>query len=313
MENGAVNTFFEKNAESWIITGYNDDGYNYPTGLHRARIIQKILGSLGDERKIVDMGCGGGNVSMMLAELGHSVTGIDGANKMIEISENLREQAAQEVQARVKFYCRPITENELEEGQYDVCIAMGVIGYLPEDEILFNEANRLLKPGGLFLVSCRNRLFNMQSISFRTVNEIKNNEAEELIEEMGELYEKVPAEKVDDMIHKLKDIAAVLPDRTTYDNEAMKDPAKKLKGDSTYKPYHEPKQHTPKRLSKTALSCGFQNKAYHGVHPHLIDPRLNKLLPPQIFNKISGCLEAFEELPISLVCSSVFIGVFQKQ
>ena len=105
MDSTGVNEFFTQNAESWIVTGYHDDGYNYPVGLHRGRIIQKVLDSLDGGGEIADLGCGGGNVPMMLAELGHSVTGIDGSSKMIEISENLRKQATPEVRNRIKFYC----------------------------------------------------------------------------------------------------------------------------------------------------------------------------------------------------------------
>ncbi len=308
-----VKEFFEKNAESWILNGYNDDGYNYPGALHRARVVKNILYSSERKLKIVDLGCGGGNVSLMLAELGHSVIGIDESSKMIEISKKLLEEAPPEVQDKVEFDCKPLSENGLDAGQFDVCVAMGVIGYLPQDEILFNTANLLLKPGGLFLVSCRNRLFNMQSISFRTVNEIKNNDAEELINEIGELYKQVPTEATDDMIHRLKEITIKLPNVTSYEVEELKNPSEKEKGGNSYKPFHEPRQHTPKRLNEKALICGFVNKSCFGVHPHLIDPNLNKLLPPQIFNKISSCLEALEQLPVSIALSSVFIGVFQKK
>ena len=37
------------------------------------------------------------------------------------------------------------------------------------------------------------------------------------------------------------------------------------------------------------------------------------LLPPNIFNEFSGCLEALEHLSVSLIWSSVFIGVFKKR
>ena len=311
MDKENVKHFFEKNAMSWLLNAYRDDGYNYPVAYHRARIIQKVLAPLEGKGKVVDLGCGGGNVSLMLAELGYSVVGIDQSEKMIKIAEESISEATPEAQKRLRFVNESLTEHGLDEGGFDVCIAMGLIGYLPDDEILFSTANQLLKPGGLFLVSCRNRLFNMVSISFRTVNEIKKGEAIKLIEELDELYEQVPSKVVDEMIHKLKSIVEELPDRTTYDSDKMGAPSEKNVDNPSYKPFYEPRQHTPKRLNEVAGRFGFENKTYYGVHPHLIDPRLNKLMPPQIFNKISDCLEALEHLPVSLAWSSVFIGVFQ--
>lgn len=311
MENAVVRNFFEDNAELWILDGYKDDGYNYPVAYHRARIIKKILGSLKKGANIADLGCGGGNVSIMLAELGHSVYGVDQSDKMIEIANSYRSRISPEAQNRVRFFCRPLEENDLEKESFDVALSMGVIGYLSHDETLFNMANYLLKPGGLFLVSCRNRLFNMSSISYRTVNEIRNNEAIKLIEELDELYDTVPVDVANDMIRRLKDVSGELPEKILYDSEKMMSPSEKYKGEQ--QPPIEPRQHMPKRLKETASKCGFEHKAYYGVHPHLFDPRLNKLLPPQLFNKISNCLEALEHLPISLVWSSVFIGVFQKR
>ena len=42
-----------------------------------------------------------------------------------------------------------------------------------------------------------------------------------------------------------------------------------------------------------------------------IDPNINKLLPPKVFNQISSCLNVLEDLPVSLTWSSVFIGAFK--
>ena len=83
MSNDKVTDFFDGNAELWVLNGYNDDGYNYPVALHRLRVIKKILSNFGSGLKIADLGCGGGNVSLALAELGHNVTGIDEAENMI--------------------------------------------------------------------------------------------------------------------------------------------------------------------------------------------------------------------------------------
>ena len=312
MSNNKVKEFFENNAESWVLNGYNDDGYNYPTAFHRARIIKKILKSEENKLEIVDLGCGSGNISIMLAELGHSVIGIDESKAMIELSEIERNKLSNSDKRNVNFNCESITNNSLNEGQYDICIAMGVIGYFEKDKTLFKEVKRLLKPGGLFIVSCRNRLFNMQSLTFRTINEIENNNAKELINEIEELYEKLPENKVEDFLQIIKRSVLDLSDEKSYDKEQMKSPHQKRGKDNAYKPFYEPRQHTPKRITKTARTIGFGEKAFYGVHPHLIDPNLNKLLPPKLFNQLSSCLEVLEDLPVSLVWSSVFIGVFEK-
>ena len=103
MSNNKVKEFFEKNAESWVLNGYNNDGYNYPTAFHRARIIKKILKSEKHNLKIVDLGCGSGNVSIMLAKLEHDVIGIDESTTMIRLSEKERKKLPNSVKKNVTF------------------------------------------------------------------------------------------------------------------------------------------------------------------------------------------------------------------
>jgi 2-polyprenyl-3-methyl-5-hydroxy-6-metoxy-1,4-benzoquinol methylase len=313
MSKKEVTKFFHDNAEQWVLNGYNDDGYNYPVALHRLRIIKKILSNYSEGLEIADLGCGGGNISLALAELGFNVTGIDGANNMIKLSNSLRSKASIDIQKKVNFEHSPITNNKQKDGKFDVCIAMGVIGYFDLDSELFNEAKRLLKPNGIFIVSCRNRLLNMQSLSFRTIDEVRGGSAVNLIEEIEGLYARVPDYKVNSMIKNLKESVNDLSEKNIYDNEKMKSPSDKSIDGQSYKPYFEPRQHTPKELKKNAILCGFSNVSYHGVHPHIMDPNINKLLPPKVFNKVSSCLEVLEDLPISLTWSSVFIGTFIKK
>jgi hypothetical protein len=151
----------------------------------------------------------------------------------------------------------------------------------------------------------------MQSISFRTANEIINNNAIEILDEIETLYERIPVERANDMVQKLKSSVNSLPDYIEYDAEKMKSPSDKTNNDLAYQPYYEPRQHTPNGLTKIANQCGFDSVSYHGVHPHLIDPNINKLLPPKVFNQISSCLNVLEDLPVSLTWSSVFIGAFE--
>ena len=126
------------------------------------------------------------------------------------VINSLRSTASKKLQKRVIFEHSSITDNKQEDGKFDVCIAMGVIGYFKHDSELFNEVKRLLKPGGIFLVSCRNQLFNMQSISFRTASEINNNNAISLIDEIEGLYSRIPVNKANDMVEKLAEFRRLL-------------------------------------------------------------------------------------------------------
>ena len=65
-------------------------------------------------------------------------------------------------------------------------------------------------------------------------------------------------------------------------------------------------------MIKLSKKTNFKVDKFYGVHPHIIDPNLNKMLPVKVFNQISDALTAFEEEKISLIWSSVFISVLKK-
>ena len=307
-----VKQYFDDNAKQWLLDGYNDDGYNYPTAAHRVRIVADYIANLKRRNlRILDVACGGGNLAFRLASDEHSVTGIDQSQNMIDLAEARRNTLPKKARDNTTFLRHAVGRKTNFSKQFDVVTAMGFIGYLPNDKMLFDIAHSLLKPNGYFIVSARNRLFNMQSISQRTEKEIKKGEAANLIKELHGLYENIPEEDVDTFIRHFKKIAKRLPESMSSNQKTAASPSAKY-ASYVSRLNSEPRQSTPEGLKKTATQCGFKHITYYGIHPHLIDPNVNKMLPPQLFNQISGCLEAFEHLPISLAWSSVILGVFQK-
>ena len=77
---------------------------------------------------------------------------------MIRLSEKERKKLPNSVKRNVAFANESITNNSFSKDQFDICIAMGVIGYFEEDGILFKE---------VFCVGFLNKLNN--PITRRTI------------------------------------------------------------------------------------------------------------------------------------------------
>jgi ubiquinone/menaquinone biosynthesis C-methylase UbiE len=93
-----------------------------------------LLGELAGKR-ILDVGCGGGRYSVVVAQLGaEHVTGVDFAPNMIELARGLAEK--QDLQeSQIDFVCGDETEVALEKPA-NAAIVMGVFDYV-EDPAAF--------------------------------------------------------------------------------------------------------------------------------------------------------------------------------
>lgn len=307
----SIKRYFTRSAKKWVDSGYGDaDGYTYPTGAHRMSTTCRVLASLGRPLSVLDLGCGGGNLAAALAEDGNTVIGVDESEEMLGMARRLLSSRSAEVQDRVRLRHSSIEGFVGDGTQFDAVTALGLIGYLPNDDILFEKASKVLKPHGLLVISCRNRLFNMVSFSFRTVGEIREGTAVELLQEIEELYQSVPPEDVGAFLNSLANASRELADDWAAatsvpfkaEDQEVRDGKMSI----------EPRQQTPKGMREAATRNGYSTRALLGVHPHLMDPRLNRLLPPKVFNRLSASLEPLADLPVALVWSSLFIGVFEK-
>lgn len=312
--NNNIKKYFEENSELWINDAYDFGNYNYPVGLNRLRILKKILKDFSPEGKtLLDIGCGGGDISISMAMKGFNVIGIDMSKSMIDVAEGRKSKLAPEFAKKIEF--KHISFDNISEfikkQSIDVIVAFGFIGYLENDNVFFAKCNELLNESGRLIISCRNRLFNMKSISNYTIKEIENNNALNLINQIDKLYEnEIPNENIINFIENLKKIINSIDIeqiRTSIENvnNQNDDPIATLNVDA--------RQHTLEEIIEKSSFMGFENIKNYGIHPHLIEPKMNKMLPRQIFNRLSDSLCAFEELPISLIWSSVFISEFEKK
>jgi SAM-dependent methyltransferase len=108
-------------------------------------VFNKLLGRvpIADGRlfRALDVGCGSGRWSRMLAARGYSTTGIDLQPSLVE--------ANQRRYPWIQFFCLPIQEFDSKE-RFDVISSVTVLQHIPHDEqsAAITRMARLLKPGG---------------------------------------------------------------------------------------------------------------------------------------------------------------------
>ena len=120
--------------------------------LHSAladRWLREISAQIPAGRKlnILDVGCGAGFFSILLAGLGHQVTGTDLTPQMVESAEKL----AGEEQVSCEFLVMDAEKLEFGDDTFDVVISRNLTWTLPHPQEAYREWKRVLKPGGILL------------------------------------------------------------------------------------------------------------------------------------------------------------------
>ena len=119
--------------------------------------------------RILDVGCGTGFFTILLAKQGYQVTGTDLTPDMIANSRIL----AQEEGANCEFQIMDAEHLSFQDGSFDVVISRNLTWTLPEAAQAYKEWTRVLKPGGLLL----NFDANYGSTNFAETSDLPENHA----------------------------------------------------------------------------------------------------------------------------------------
>jgi 2-polyprenyl-6-hydroxyphenyl methylase/3-demethylubiquinone-9 3-methyltransferase len=109
--------------------------------------------------RVADVGCGGGLLSEALAKAGAHVTGIDLGEKVIEIARlHMHESRLETPSLDIDYRVQSSAELAAAESErFDAVCCMELIEHVPDPAALVGDLARMVKPGGVVVMSTLNR------------------------------------------------------------------------------------------------------------------------------------------------------------
>lgn len=105
------------------------------------------------DARILEMGCGTGQMSLFLATAGRLVIGADLSRPALEVAEAARRRYGIE---RARFVETDLRAPGLRRGAFDVVYSSGVLHHTPDPRASFRAVAGLVRPGGMLVVGLYN-------------------------------------------------------------------------------------------------------------------------------------------------------------
>lgn len=125
--------------------------------------ISEVAGGLAG-KQVLDVGCGGGILAESMAQAGAEVTGIDLAEKSLQVAR------LHGLESGVKVQYQGISAEDMaatQPGRFDVVTCMEMLEHVPNPASIVAACSTLVKPGGWVFFSTLNR--NPKSFLFAIV------------------------------------------------------------------------------------------------------------------------------------------------
>jgi 2-polyprenyl-3-methyl-5-hydroxy-6-metoxy-1,4-benzoquinol methylase len=266
--------YFKTHAAEWAKKAISSERDSVNVIQQRNQFVLKVLDTRTETKKALDVGSGTGDLVCDMAKRGVSALGIDYAQEMVDIAQERKSQLQLEM---AQFECCSIFDGTLSGASFDLIAANGFIEYLSRDEMqdFFDLVKDLLAPNASFVVSVRNRLFNLVSMSSFTSNEFSGTDVDALMNEALALSSNTV----------LTDLLEIEPAALQETDIKLVEPGVAV--ESRY-------QYTPIQIMRMLATRGLEAVELYPVHIHGVPPAFKKQ-HPEIHTSISNLLQSQAE------------------
>lgn len=106
------------------------------------------------DKKVLDVGCGGGILAESMAKAGAHVTGIDMAEESLEVAKLHGFESG----IKVDYQCSTAEDfAQQHAASFDIVTCLEMLEHVPDPASVVNACSKLVKPGGLVAFSTLNR------------------------------------------------------------------------------------------------------------------------------------------------------------
>lgn len=174
MKDDEVKKYYEEEAEDFEKEFYQTES-NYSTlRIRHNHILEMVyILPLPKDTKILDIGCGTGEMLMDLMAPKREIYGIDISFNMIKLAQEKCDKSKIE-NCKLSFNIGEIEHLAFDDKSFDLVICSGVIEYLNDDKASLDELKRVIKPGGYLIINVTNK-FSVRKWTSPLVESLKSN------------------------------------------------------------------------------------------------------------------------------------------
>src|SRR5688572_480585 len=153
--NAAAVAYFDTHADYYDQNQYRSRRRTFMNGRHDTIVALLRDLALPPGARVLDAGCGPGNLLAEFARKSETVFALDASPRMLQVARSHIDEAKCE---NVRFNVGSITALPFADASFDLVCSAGVIEYLHTPEGAIAEFRRVLKPGGILLLPTTNVL-----------------------------------------------------------------------------------------------------------------------------------------------------------